>query len=504
MVMASCGDVATQEALAATAILRDRLPDLKVRFVNVVDLFRMQRASEHPHGSTDRDFDSLFTRDRPVIFNFHGYPWLIHKLAYKFHNHDNIHVRGYKERGNINTPLELAILNQTDRFTLVIDVIDRVAGARRPRRASEGGDAGGNHRQPHLCAHARYRPRRDHELGLALLRRGRRRRWRYDGSRNWSEAAAVNETQRLAGNVEATRTGLQAQTLRQAVLDNLVCLQGKYPDIASPRDWYMALAYTVRDRMLERWVSTVRTYAAQDVKVVCYLSAEFLIGPQLGNNLVNLGIEANAREAMEELGQDLDVLRRDRGGAGARERRPRPACRLLPRLACDARGAGDRLRPPLRVRHLRPGDPRRRPGRGHRQVAAEGQCLGDPAPGRLLLRQLRRPYRKLHRRGGALPGALDPGAAGQGHGLRHPGARLPRQHLQHPPAVAERGGRVVRLPGLQPRRLLRRGPGEGGLRDDLEGALSERRARGRAAPAAWRSSISSSPARCRTCCACST
>ena len=128
VVMASCGDVATQEALAATAILRDRLPDLKVRFVNVVDLFRMQRASEHPHGSTDRDFDSLFTLDKPVIFNFHGYPWLIHKLAYKFQNHDNIHVRGYKEQGNINTPLELAILNQTDRFTLVIDVIDRVPG----------------------------------------------------------------------------------------------------------------------------------------------------------------------------------------------------------------------------------------------------------------------------------------------------------------------------------------------------------------------------------------
>jgi xylulose-5-phosphate/fructose-6-phosphate phosphoketolase len=128
VVMGSCGDVATQEALAATAILRERLPELKVRFVNVVDLFRMQRASEHPHGSTDRDFDSLFTHEKPIIFNFHGYPWLIHKLAYKFHNHDNLHVRGYKERGNINTPLELAILNETDRFTLVIDVIDRVPG----------------------------------------------------------------------------------------------------------------------------------------------------------------------------------------------------------------------------------------------------------------------------------------------------------------------------------------------------------------------------------------
>ena len=128
VVMASCGDVATQEALAATAILRERLPDLKVRFVNVVDLFKLQPASEHPHGSSDREFDSLFTRDKPVIFNFHGYPWLIHKLAYRFRNHDNMHVRGYKEKGNINTPLELAILNQVDRFDLVIDVIDRVPG----------------------------------------------------------------------------------------------------------------------------------------------------------------------------------------------------------------------------------------------------------------------------------------------------------------------------------------------------------------------------------------
>jgi xylulose-5-phosphate/fructose-6-phosphate phosphoketolase len=128
VVMASCGDVATQEALAATAILRQRLPELKLRFVNVVDLFKMQLEGMHPHGSSHRDFDGLFTLDKPVIFNFHGYPWLIHKLAYKLHNHGNFHVHGYKERGNINTPLELAILNETDRFTLVIDVIDRVPG----------------------------------------------------------------------------------------------------------------------------------------------------------------------------------------------------------------------------------------------------------------------------------------------------------------------------------------------------------------------------------------
>jgi xylulose-5-phosphate/fructose-6-phosphate phosphoketolase len=126
VVLACCGDVATMEALAAAAILRERVPDLKLRFVNVVDLFRLQPASEHPHGSTDREFDSLFTTDKPIIFNFHGYPWLIHKLAYRFKGHDHMHVRGYKEKGNINTPLELAMLNETSRFNLVIDVIDRV------------------------------------------------------------------------------------------------------------------------------------------------------------------------------------------------------------------------------------------------------------------------------------------------------------------------------------------------------------------------------------------
>jgi xylulose-5-phosphate/fructose-6-phosphate phosphoketolase len=126
VVLAACGDVVTMEALAAAAILRERLPDLKLRFVNVVDLYKMQPATEHPHGSAERDFDSLFTVDKPIIFNFHGYPWLIHKLSYRFKGHDNLHVRGYKEKGNINTPLELAMLNETSRFHLVIDVIDRV------------------------------------------------------------------------------------------------------------------------------------------------------------------------------------------------------------------------------------------------------------------------------------------------------------------------------------------------------------------------------------------
>lgn len=126
VVMASAGDVPTKETLAAIEILRRELPMLKIRYINVVKLFSLTLPSEHPHGINNRDFDDLFTTDCPVIFNFHGYPWLIHRLTYKRHNHANIHVRGYKENGNINTPLELAIINQIDRFNLVIDVIDRV------------------------------------------------------------------------------------------------------------------------------------------------------------------------------------------------------------------------------------------------------------------------------------------------------------------------------------------------------------------------------------------
>jgi xylulose-5-phosphate/fructose-6-phosphate phosphoketolase len=126
VVFAAAGDIPTQEALAATALLRDRFPDLKIRFINVVDLFKLQPSTEHPHGLADADFDSLFTTDKPIIFNFHGYPWLVHRLAYRRTNHSNLHVRGYKEKGNINTPMELAINNQTDRFSLAIDAIDRV------------------------------------------------------------------------------------------------------------------------------------------------------------------------------------------------------------------------------------------------------------------------------------------------------------------------------------------------------------------------------------------
>jgi xylulose-5-phosphate/fructose-6-phosphate phosphoketolase len=126
LVVASAGDIPTQEALAAISLLRKEFVELKIRYVNVVDLFKLQPSSDHPHGLSDHDFDSLFTQDKPVLFNFHGYPWLIHRLAYRRANHENIHVRGYKEKGSINTPMELAIENEIDRFSLAIDAINRV------------------------------------------------------------------------------------------------------------------------------------------------------------------------------------------------------------------------------------------------------------------------------------------------------------------------------------------------------------------------------------------
>jgi xylulose-5-phosphate/fructose-6-phosphate phosphoketolase len=126
VVLACCGDVPTLETLAATAILRARLPDLRVRFVNVVDLMRLQPESEHPHGLSDAEFDALFTESKPIVFAYHGYPWLIHRLTYRRTNHRNLHVRGYKEEGTTTTPFDMVMLNDLDRFHLVIDVIDRV------------------------------------------------------------------------------------------------------------------------------------------------------------------------------------------------------------------------------------------------------------------------------------------------------------------------------------------------------------------------------------------
>jgi xylulose-5-phosphate/fructose-6-phosphate phosphoketolase len=128
VVLACCGDVPTLETLAAASLLRHLLPDLRVRVVNIVDLMRLEPPEEHSHGMTDAEFDALFTTDRPVIFAYHGYPTLIHRLTYRRRNHSNIHVRGYKEEGTTTTPFDMVMLNDLDRFRLVIDVIDRVPG----------------------------------------------------------------------------------------------------------------------------------------------------------------------------------------------------------------------------------------------------------------------------------------------------------------------------------------------------------------------------------------
>jgi xylulose-5-phosphate/fructose-6-phosphate phosphoketolase len=128
VVLGCAGDIPTLETVAAAALLREHLPDLKVRVVNVVDLMRLQPDTAHPHGMPDHEFDALFTRDRPVIFAYHGYPWLIHRLTYNRANHDDMHVRGYIEEGTTTTPFDMVMLNEMDRFHLVMDVIDRVPG----------------------------------------------------------------------------------------------------------------------------------------------------------------------------------------------------------------------------------------------------------------------------------------------------------------------------------------------------------------------------------------
>ena len=126
VVMACAGDVPTLETLAAVDILRRQVPELSVRVVNVVDLMTLQPESEHPHGLSDREFDAIFTPDKPIVFAFHGYPWLIHRLTYRRTNHANLHVRGYKEEGTTTTPFDMCVLNEIDRYSLVCDALDRV------------------------------------------------------------------------------------------------------------------------------------------------------------------------------------------------------------------------------------------------------------------------------------------------------------------------------------------------------------------------------------------
>jgi len=150
VVLACAGDVPTLEAVAASALLREALPELKVRLVNVVDLMGLQTAAQHPHGLPDSTFDALFTRDRPVVFAYHGYPSLIHRLTYKRANHDNFHVRGYQEEGTTTTPFDMVVLNELDRFHLALEAIRRVPGL------GEAGDQAAERFRGKLAEHRAY------------------------------------------------------------------------------------------------------------------------------------------------------------------------------------------------------------------------------------------------------------------------------------------------------------------------------------------------------------
>jgi xylulose-5-phosphate/fructose-6-phosphate phosphoketolase len=149
VVIGCCGDVPTMEALAAVDLLRKNIPDLRMRFVNVVDLMALQPTSEHPHGMSDGDYDALFTKDSPIVFNYHGYPWLIHRLTYRRAN-QQLHVRGYKEEGTTTTPFDMCVLNEIDRFHIAMQVIDRV-----PRVQSSAGHAR-EHFRMKLIEHTQY------------------------------------------------------------------------------------------------------------------------------------------------------------------------------------------------------------------------------------------------------------------------------------------------------------------------------------------------------------
>ena len=175
VVMACCGDVPTLETLAAVDLLRQHAPELKIRVINVVNLMKLQPASEHPHGLSDHDFDALFTTDKPIIFAFHGYPWLIHRLTYRRTGHANLHVRGYKEEGTTSTPFDMCVMNDLDRFHLVGDVIDRVPklGARAAYAKQAIRDKLIEHKE--YIARLRRRHARDHRLEVGAGGGGRRR-----------------------------------------------------------------------------------------------------------------------------------------------------------------------------------------------------------------------------------------------------------------------------------------------------------------------------------------
>ena len=243
------------------------------------------------------------------------------------------------------------------------------------------------------------------------------------------------EGARARRDIPNARTATDVEALKRAFLDHLQYSQGADEHSATAHDRYLAVAYSVRDRMMRRWIQTQQAYYREDAKQVYYLSLEFLMGRALENNLLNVGLYEPMRRAE---GPRPRPRRSPRAGArrGARQRWPGPARGVLPRLARDPPLSGDRLRHPLRVRHLRPGDPQRVSGGAARGVAPLRERLGDPAPGERRPGRPLRPHRARRRRARAAPGAVGGRAPRPGHALRRADHRVPQRHREHAAALA--------------------------------------------------------------------
>ncbi len=199
--MACCGDVPTLETLAAVDLFRQYLPALKIRVINVVNLMKLQPQSEHPHGLSDLDFDALFTKDKPIVFAFHGYPWLIHRLTYRRTNHKNLHVRGYKEEGTTSTPFDMVVMNDLDRFHLFGDVIDRL-----PQLGSRAAYAKQAIRRQAARAQSNTSPSTAKTCPRSPTGNGVKEKWRRDGG---PRPKATTSKQRLKYVLLAGRRGRQ-------------------------------------------------------------------------------------------------------------------------------------------------------------------------------------------------------------------------------------------------------------------------------------------------------
>ena len=295
VVMACCGDTPTLETLAAVDLLRKHVPELKVRVINVVDLMKLQPPSEHPHGLCDRDFDALFTTDKPIVFAFHGYPWLIHRLTYRRTNHKNLHVRGYKEEGTTTTPFDMCVLNDLDRFHLVRDVIDRVPNlGSRAAYAKQALDSA-------LIEHRQYIAEHGEDLPAIL-------NWKWSGSAP-RHAEFHGGRQRMKTLVERYNCGpvklsgdSNALYERHVMFDQVVA-----ETETTNRDKFEAIARSVRDVLSQRWLKTEQGYRERNAKRVYYLSMEFLLGRALANNLTNLQLGSEAQQFAKQ--HRLDPLK---------------------------------------------------------------------------------------------------------------------------------------------------------------------------------------------------